>query len=77
MNWESIYILKPILADLKPFLLSFSRCKIGDLISTDNILTNVIDGIVLNQEHTFTETYNDIGLKNSGVISWKKYNKKK
>jgi hypothetical protein len=49
---------KDNLARLKPFLVSYCRAYVGDLIMSEEILDNVVrihtDGIVLNKPHDFT-----------------------
>lgn len=63
-------------ARLKPFLVSYARAWIGDLLITENLINDVIrlqtDGICLNKPHDFThlEYYPKPENKTTGLILW-------
>lgn len=81
--YECVKIAKPYkytLARMKPFILSFSRNIVGDLVMNNGLLENVIriatDGIVLNKEYNFTSCgyYPKPEEKTTGLIQWNNVN---
>ena len=68
------------LARIKPFLVSYCRSYVADLIMKENILDNVVrihtDGIVLNKQHDFTHLkyYPKPEDKTTGKIIFKSVN---
>ena len=68
-------------ARLKPFLVSYARAWIGDLLVSENIINKVIriqtDGICLNAPYDFThlEYYPKPEDKTTGNILWTNVNK--
>ena len=67
------------IARMKPFLMSYCRCFVAEMIDREGILNDIIrihtDGIVLNRKHEFKDEYKPLKeSKTTGNILWKNTN---